>query len=169
MHCRAAWPVCVAIMEKTKTTCTRLAIGIQTPPSRCFRFNWCKINVNGIQLASLTPPLPTFQPPVVKLKWWIPAISYSYLLVKYFPGGNERPKRDADHTPPSSTEVVNEQELYILPPCAYIYVLWDCVTFFSPKITVNVRHAYLYVCERVYGVVWRGPRLAAVWSLESAG
>jgi len=30
-----------------------------------------------------------------------------------FPGGKARPGRDADHSPPSSAEVVNE-ELYIL-------------------------------------------------------
>jgi hypothetical protein len=28
-----------------------------------------------------------------------------------FPGGKARPGRDADHSPPSSTEVENEQEL----------------------------------------------------------
>jgi hypothetical protein len=30
-----------------------------------------------------------------------------------FPGGKARPGRDADHSPPSSAEVVNE-ELYLL-------------------------------------------------------
>jgi hypothetical protein len=33
-----------------------------------------------------------------------------------FPGGKERPGRDADHSPPSSAEVENELELYILSP-----------------------------------------------------
>jgi hypothetical protein len=33
-----------------------------------------------------------------------------------FPGGKVRPGRDADHSPPSSTEVENELELYILSP-----------------------------------------------------
>jgi hypothetical protein len=31
-----------------------------------------------------------------------------------FPGGKARPGRDADHSPPSSAEVENEQELYLL-------------------------------------------------------
>jgi hypothetical protein len=31
-----------------------------------------------------------------------------------FPGGKERPGRDADHSPPSGAEVENEYELYIL-------------------------------------------------------
>jgi hypothetical protein len=31
-----------------------------------------------------------------------------------FPGGKARPGRDADHSPPSSAEVVNEYELYLL-------------------------------------------------------
>jgi hypothetical protein len=33
-----------------------------------------------------------------------------------FPGGKARPGRDADHSPSSSAEVVNEKELYILSP-----------------------------------------------------
>jgi hypothetical protein len=33
-----------------------------------------------------------------------------------FPGGKARPGRDADHSPRSSAEVVNEQELYFLSP-----------------------------------------------------
>jgi hypothetical protein len=35
-----------------------------------------------------------------------------------FPGDNSRPGRDADHSPPSSAEVKNEYELYILSPQA---------------------------------------------------
>jgi hypothetical protein len=30
-----------------------------------------------------------------------------------FPGSKARPGRDADHSPPSSAEVMNEQELYL--------------------------------------------------------
>jgi hypothetical protein len=33
-----------------------------------------------------------------------------------FAGGKARPGRDADHSPPSSVEVVNEQELYLFSP-----------------------------------------------------
>jgi hypothetical protein len=33
-----------------------------------------------------------------------------------FPGGKVRPGRDADHSPPSSAEIKNEQELYLLSP-----------------------------------------------------
>jgi hypothetical protein len=33
-------------------------------------------------------------------------------------GGQARPGRDADHSPPSSAEVVNEYELYLLSPQA---------------------------------------------------
>jgi hypothetical protein len=32
------------------------------------------------------------------------------------PGGKARPGRDADHSPPSSAEVQNELELYLLSP-----------------------------------------------------
>jgi hypothetical protein len=35
-----------------------------------------------------------------------------------FPGGKARPGRDADHSPPSSAEVKNKLELYLLPPNA---------------------------------------------------
>jgi hypothetical protein len=49
-----------------------------------------------------------------------------------FHGGKARPGRDADHSPPSSAEVVNEYELYILSPSASIGVLWDCFYFFTP-------------------------------------
>jgi hypothetical protein len=35
-----------------------------------------------------------------------------------FPGGKERPGRDADHSLPSSAEVKNVQELYLLSPQA---------------------------------------------------
>jgi hypothetical protein len=33
-----------------------------------------------------------------------------------FPGGKARPGRDADHSHPSSAEVVNEKDLYLLSP-----------------------------------------------------
>jgi hypothetical protein len=36
-----------------------------------------------------------------------------------FPGGKARPGRDADHSPPSSAEVVNEYKLYLLSPQAH--------------------------------------------------
>jgi hypothetical protein len=35
-----------------------------------------------------------------------------------FPGGKARPGRDADHSSPSSAEVVNEYEPYLLSPQA---------------------------------------------------
>jgi hypothetical protein len=35
-----------------------------------------------------------------------------------FPGGKAQPGRDADHSPPSSAEVKNEQKLYLLSPHA---------------------------------------------------
>jgi hypothetical protein len=42
-----------------------------------------------------------------------------------FTGGKARPGRDADHSPPSSSQLVNEYELYPLSPCASVRVLWD--------------------------------------------
>jgi hypothetical protein len=43
--------------------------------------------------------------------------SYTMGTGGHFPGGKARPGRDADHSPPSSAEVVNE-ELYLLSPQA---------------------------------------------------
>jgi hypothetical protein len=51
-----------------------------------------------------------------------------------FPGGKARPGRDADHSPASSVEVKNEQELYLFSPHAppwriagslYLYLLYN--------------------------------------------
>jgi hypothetical protein len=47
-----------------------------------------------------------------------------------FLGGKERPGRDADHSPPSSAEVENEYELYILSSKRLQSVLWDSFIFF---------------------------------------
>jgi hypothetical protein len=41
-----------------------------------------------------------------------------------FPRGKARPWPEADHSPPSSAEVVNEYELHLLLPL--IGLLWDC-------------------------------------------
>jgi hypothetical protein len=35
-----------------------------------------------------------------------------------FPGGKARPGRDADHSSPSSAEIINELKLYLLSPQA---------------------------------------------------
>jgi hypothetical protein len=52
-----------------------------------------------------------------------------------FPGGKVQLGPDADHWPPSSAEVINEYELYILSPLpgTSIGVLWDCFTFTPVK------------------------------------
>jgi hypothetical protein len=47
-----------------------------------------------------------------------------------FPGGKARPGRDADHSPPSSAEIMNEKKLYLFSPCASINVLWDYFSFY---------------------------------------
>jgi hypothetical protein len=39
-----------------------------------------------------------------------------------FPGAKAQPGRDADHSPPSSAEVENEQELYLLFPKHFLGV-----------------------------------------------
>jgi hypothetical protein len=46
-----------------------------------------------------------------------------------FPGGKAWPGRDADHLPPSSSEVKNKQELYFLSHQAPPWRERDCFTF----------------------------------------
>jgi hypothetical protein len=49
-----------------------------------------------------------------------------------FPGGKTRPGRDADHSPPSSADVKNEKELYLLssqaPPWRVVGLLYFLLT-----------------------------------------
>jgi hypothetical protein len=48
-----------------------------------------------------------------------------------FSGGKARSGRDADHSPPSSAEVVNEKELYLLsPPSASMACNGTALLFF---------------------------------------
>jgi len=49
--------------------------------------------------------------------WGPPSLLYSGYRGS-FPGAKARPGRDTDHSPPSSAEVANEQELYLLSPQA---------------------------------------------------
>jgi hypothetical protein len=52
-----------------------------------------------------------------------------------FPGGKARPVRDADHSPPSSVEVVNEYKLYLLSPQAHPWLIARILYF---TLTINV-------------------------------
>jgi len=73
-----------------------------------------------------------------------------------FPGGKARPGRDADHSPPSSAEVVNESEVYLLCPQAppllvegllYFFFLQKCWRWISDMILISV-----YFIELVYNI-----------------
>jgi hypothetical protein len=48
-----------------------------------------------------------------------------------FPGGKARPGRDADHSPLSCAEVVNELELYLLSPQAPPWRVAGLLYFFT--------------------------------------
>jgi hypothetical protein len=64
-----------------------------------------------------------------------------------FPGGKVRPGRDADHSPPSSAEVENEYELYLLSPQA---LSWrDTFTFYCPLLGLNGR-IEINICKQAY-------------------
>jgi hypothetical protein len=55
-----------------------------------------------------------------------------------FPGGKARPGRDADHSPLSSAEVVNEYELYLLSPQA------------PPWRVEGLLYSIYYICIYIY-------------------
>jgi hypothetical protein len=55
-----------------------------------------------------------FSAPVPDRPWGLPSLLYNGYRV--FPGGKVRAGRDADPSPPSSTEVKNRVELYIFSP-----------------------------------------------------
>jgi hypothetical protein len=54
-----------------------------------------------------------------------------------FHWGKARPGRDADHSPPSSAEVMNEQELYFLSPLEPAWRWQDSFTVFK-EIVMNM-------------------------------
>jgi hypothetical protein len=61
-----------------------------------------------------------------------------------FPGGKARPGRDADHSPPSSAEVVNEWKLYVLSPQApswcvagLLYFLLFLIVYFIRPLNID--------------------------------
>jgi hypothetical protein len=56
-----------------------------------------------------------------------------------FPGGKERPGRDADHSPPSSAEVGNEWELYLLSPQAPPWRVAEELYFLLEPVLISVR------------------------------
>jgi hypothetical protein len=60
-----------------------------------------------------------------------------------FPGGKARPGRDADHSPPSSAEVVNE-ELYLLSPQAPPWRV-EGLPFFTFTYIVNIIKVHMNV------------------------
>jgi hypothetical protein len=57
-----------------------------------------------------------------------------------FPWGKARPGRDADHSPPSNAEVMNELEVYLLspqaPPWRVVGLLYFFFTFLCNSVSV---------------------------------
>jgi hypothetical protein len=66
-----------------------------------------------------------------------------------FPGGKARPGRDADHSPPSSAEVVNEWELYLLSYQAPLWRVAGLLYFF----TFFTVHCYGVVLHKAFQAV----------------
>jgi hypothetical protein len=82
-----------------------------------------------------------------------------------FSGGKARLGRDADHSPPSSAEVVNEKELYLLspqaPPWCVTGLLYFYFTFYMPIyiyiyiyiihiLNTTSIHTYIYIYIYIY-------------------
>jgi hypothetical protein len=49
----------------------------------------------------------------------------------HFSGGKARPGRNANHSPPSNADVVNEYKLYLISPSTSKGVLWYYFTFIA--------------------------------------
>jgi hypothetical protein len=67
---------------------------------------------------------------MMNLKGLVRKRSSGYRWEGPFPGGKARLRRDADHSPQSSAEVVKSRSYTSSPPCAFIGVLSDCFTFY---------------------------------------
>jgi hypothetical protein len=64
-----------------------------------------------------------------------------------FPGGKARPGRDANHSPPTSAEVKNEQELYLLSPHAPPWrVAGSLYLYLSASIRIHLSVDRLVLC-----------------------
>jgi hypothetical protein len=59
-----------------------------------------------------------------------------------FPGAKARSERDADHSPSSNAEVVNEQELYILSPQAPPWRVAGLLYFLLAPILSHLKPLY---------------------------
>jgi hypothetical protein len=70
-----------------------------------------------------------------------------------FPGDKERPGRDADHSPPPSTQVKNELDLYLLSPHVPPWrVAGTVLLYFFYFMSVYVRHLQItyFPFNRIY-------------------
>jgi hypothetical protein len=61
---------------------------------------------------------------------------------------DERPEREADHTPPSSAEVKECVELYFIPP--RVFMAW-CFTFITDQYEDRLRMARDFVLYSLFG------------------
>jgi hypothetical protein len=84
------------------------------------------------------PALGPTQPPVQ----WVPGV--------LSPGLKARPGRDADHLPPSSAEVVNEWEIYLLSPQATPWRVAGLLYLFFINHSKNIIVHYAFVNNQKY-------------------
>jgi hypothetical protein len=71
-----------------------------------------------------------------------------------FPGGKARPGRDADHSPPSSAEVVNEYELYILSPQAPPWRVEGLIYIFTYFTLIMKRIHVISTIQIAYRIIY---------------
>jgi hypothetical protein len=95
-----------------------------------------------------------------------------------FPGGKARPGRDADHSPPSSAEVKNEYELYLLSPNVppwrvagqlyfFFYVQMDNYSDYHPtKISCRYISFFIYFYDSLGIIVKSGFKRIIVSEVE---
>jgi hypothetical protein len=74
-----------------------------------------------------------------------------------FPGAKARPERNADHSPPSSAEVENEQELYLVSPQA------------PPWRVAGLLYLYDTLGMRLLGLDWGSTMKENMWVMNWRG
>jgi hypothetical protein len=91
-----------------------------------------------LPLASMSrPALRPIQPPI----HWV--LGGPYL------GGKARPRRDADHSSPSSAEVKNEYKLFFLSLLAPVWRVRDSFTLLFLLLLTYLDYVSLYLSDRV--------------------
>jgi hypothetical protein len=95
------------------------------PDSSVSAVSGCGLDDRAIEVRSLAEAEGFFLYPLCPDRLWGPLSLLYKGTGGPFPGAKARSGRDADHSPPSSAEVKNEWELYLVSPNRLHGVWWD--------------------------------------------